>query len=362
MSAAAGRSMPRCVLITGGAGFVGTNLAARLLERGVRVRVLDSLSRPGVETNLRWLEANHGERLEAAICDVRDESAVRSAMRDVEHVYHLAAQVAVTSSLSDPRHDFAINAAGTLNVLEAARACVRPPSIMFASTNKVYGALQGVRVRPYRQRYVPVDVRIAARGLDERSPLEFHSPYGCSKGAAEQYVLDYARSFGLRTVVLRMSCIYGPHQHGNEDQGWVAHFLRRALDGQQVTLYGTGMQVRDVLYVEDFVTALEAVASRANELSGEVFNIGGGVRNTVSLLELVALIERLTGLSIETRYDDWRTGDQRYYVSNVEKIARATGWRPHTPVEKGVAALYHWLRGEQRTTRVAAARPQELRP
>jgi CDP-paratose 2-epimerase len=222
------------VLITGGAGFIGTNLADRLLRDGADVRLLDSLSRPGTEENLQWLRLQHRTRLEARVGDVRDAGLVTECVRDVDHVVHLAAQVAVTSSLADPRLDFDVNAGGTLNVLEAVRAATPGPSLVFCSTNKVYGALPDVKLAASTRRYEPVDASVRSRGVDETRPLDFHSPYGCSKGAADQYVLDYARSFGLRATVLRMSCIYGPHQHGNEDQGWVAHFMRRALDGQMI--------------------------------------------------------------------------------------------------------------------------------
>ncbi|HEY0179086.1 MAG TPA: NAD-dependent epimerase/dehydratase family protein, partial [Dokdonella sp.] len=278
------------VLITGGAGFVGTNLAARLLGDGRRVLVYDDLSRRGVERNLEWLRARYGEdRLEVEIADVRDAERLARAVARAAQVFHFAAQVAVTSSLEDPVADFEINVRGTLNLLEALRALDRPPPLVFTSTNKVYGALDDVALEGTETRYRPEDAQIRACGISERRPLDFHSPYGCSKGAADQYILDYARSFGLPAVVLRMSCIYGPHQHGNEDQGWVAHFLIRALERRPITLYGDGRQVRDILFVDDLVDAMLACQRQIDALRGRAFNLGGGPRNTVSLLELLDL-------------------------------------------------------------------------
>lgn len=347
------------VLITGGAGFIGANLAHRLLERGCKVRILDSLARAGVEDNVAWLREVHGERIDVRQADVRDADAVRAAVEGADHVFHLAAQVAVTSSLVDPRHDFSVNALGTLNVLEAIRGCARPPSIVFSSTNKVYGALDDIDVAIAGQRYVPSDANVRTHGVGESRALEFHSPYGCSKGAAEQYVLDYARSFGVHSVVLRMSCIYGPHQHGNEDQGWVAHFIRSALAGRPITIYGDGCQVRDVLFVGDFLDALEAAYAGIRELSGHAFNIGGGTANTVSLRELLEIIERALNTPVEVEFDAWRTGDQKYYVSDLARFRAATGWRPRTSVRQGVEALAAWL--DAAVPELRAARSQRRR-
>lgn len=331
-------------LIVGGAGFVGTNLAKQLLADDRPVRIFDSLARAGSERNIDWLVDRYGNRVQFVCADVRDRAALVEAMAGMEHVVHLAAQVAVTSSLIDPLVDFESNALGTLNVLEAARSLARPPSLVFTSTNKVYGALDDIELRAEGRRYLPANERIRRRGIDEDRPLDFHSPYGCSKGAADQYVLDYSRSFGLRTVVLRMSCIYGPHQHGNEDQGWVAHFMRCALEGREVTIYGDGMQVRDLLFVEDLVAALESCRTRIDVLAGRAFNIGGGVANSVAVLELLEQIERLTHSDLRMGFDGWRVGDQRYYVSDTERFRAATGWRPRTAVPQGLAALCEWLR------------------
>ncbi len=332
-----------CTLITGGAGFVGINLAKHLLERGEQVRIFDSLARSGSEHNVEWLLERYGKRFAFTRADVRDQSALASAMAGVGHVVHLAAQVAVTGSLADPRADFEANALGTLNVLEAARSCTSPPSIVFTSTNKVYGALCDIALQAQGKRYVPQNAAMRERGIGETRPLDFHSPYGCSKGAAEQYVLDYARSFGLRTVVLRMSCIYGPHQHGNEDQGWVAHFARCALEQRPITIYGDGMQVRDLLFVEDLVDAFARARSLIDSLSGRAFNIGGGPANATSVLELLERIELLTRGRLHVEFDDWRVGDQRYYVSDTTRFIDATGWRPQVGLQVGVAALCEWL-------------------
>ena len=337
------------ILITGGAGFIGSNLADRLLAQGARVLVYDNLSRPGVERNARWLRERHGDRVQIEVADVRDAPALRRAAARSAQAFHFAAQVAVTTSLTDPIADFEVNARGTLNLLEALRSLDAPVPLVFTSTNKVYGALPDVPLRARHGRYEPEAPDVRSLGIGEARPLDFHSPYGCSKGAADQYVLDYARTFGLPATVLRMSCIYGPRQFGTEDQGWVAHFLIRALDGEPITLYGDGMQVRDVLFVDDLVDALLRAQARMPQVTGAAFNIGGGPDNTVSLRNLIALIGEMTGREPEVRSEDWRPGDQRYYVSDTRKFQDATGWRPRTDVSQGVGHLLAWLcesRGE----------------
>ncbi|HWF99037.1 MAG TPA: NAD-dependent epimerase/dehydratase family protein [Steroidobacteraceae bacterium] len=334
-------------IITGGAGFIGTNLADRLLSQGAPVLVLDDTSRPGVERNLAWLRARHPGRLQVEIADVRDGPAVRRAVDRADRIFHLAAQVAVTTSLTDPLRDFEINVRGTLNVLEAARARPRPPPLLFTSTNKVYGALPDVELERRDRRYVPADPRLAATGIDEGRPLDFHSPYGCSKGAADQYVLDYARCFAVPAVVFRMSCIYGPHQCGTEDQGWVAHFLMRARERGMLTIYGDGCQVRDVLYVDDLVDAMLLAMRGIDRLAGQAFNIGGGPGNSLSLLELLDMMAGRLGLAVRMEQADWRSGDQRYYVTNSGKFSAATGWSPTICAAEGVARLHDWLVSSQ---------------
>jgi CDP-paratose 2-epimerase len=336
-------------LITGGAGFIGTNVAARLLENGGRVRIVDNLSRAGVESNLRWLCDTFGDRVERVIADVRDREALARAVDGVGEVYHFAAQVAVTSSLDDPLFDFSVNAGGTLNLLEALRALPSPPPVIFTSTNKVYGDLEDVELVPDGDRYVPADTDTRIGGISESRSVDFHSPYGCSKGAADQYVLDYARTFGIPAVVFRMSCIYGPHQCGTEDQGWVAHFLIRAIDKLPITIYGDGLQVRDLLYVDDLVDAFMRAQSAIGTVAGEAFNIGGGPERSTSLVELIEVIRGLHGRAIALEFDAWREADQRYYVSDTRKFTDATGWAARVPVADGVRSLHEWLTTTRRT-------------
>jgi CDP-paratose 2-epimerase len=345
------------VLVVGGAGFVGSNLADRLLSSGTRVRVLDDLSRPGVERNLAWLAERHGALLDFQRGDVRDPAACARAVRGASAVFHLAAQVAVTTSLVAPVEDFEVNARGTLNVLEAVRAVDPPPFLLFTSTNKVYGGLDDVALVDVGRRYVPVAPALR-RGIGESRPLAFHSPYGCSKGAADQYVLDWARTYRIPATVFRMSCIYGPRQLGTEDQGWVAHFLIQALAGRPITLYGDGKQVRDVLFVEDLLEAFLAARERPREVAGRAFNIGGGPANTVSLLEVLDLIAGATGARPEVTFDDWRLADQRWYVSDPTAFGALAGWSPRVGVAEGLARLHAWLAG----TRTAAAQRAEARP
>jgi CDP-paratose 2-epimerase len=331
------------VLITGGAGFIGANLAHRLLSAGRPVLIFDNLSRPGVERNLQWLVETYGDLVRVEISDTRDLGALHKAVKQSAQVFHFAAQVAVTTSLVDPIADFKVNARGTLNLLEAIRAQENQVPLVFTSTNKDYGALDDIELRKENSRYQPVDTELRARGISEARSVDFQSPYGCSKGAADQYVLDYARTFALPAVVFRMSCIYGPHQFGTEDQGWVAHFLIRAIDNQPITLYGDGLQVRDVLFVEDLVDAFLLAQENIEELSGLAFNIGGGPENAISLLELIDFIGELHGESYAVEFAEWRHADQRYYVSDTGKFHSATGWKPRVGVRDGVARLYQWL-------------------
>jgi CDP-paratose 2-epimerase len=333
----------RRTLITGGAGFIGTNTAARLLQEGRPVRVVDDLSRPGVERNLAWLEGEHGSALEVEVGDVADARVMQRAVAGVDSVFHFAAQVAVTTSLADPVRDADVNVRGTMQLLEAVRRRPRPPAVVFTSTNKVYGSLADVDLHEGTRRYTPAAPALAERGIGEDRPLAFCTPYGCSKGAADQYVLDYATSYGVPSVVFRMSCIYGPHQFGTEDQGWVAHFLISAMEGRPITIYGDGKQLRDILYIDDLVDALLLARARARGLAGRAFNIGGGPANTVSLIELVAMISELTGETPVIHERPWRQGDQRYYVSDTHAFDRATGWRPTVDPEHGVSALCAWL-------------------
>jgi CDP-paratose 2-epimerase len=342
----------RPILITGGAGFIGSNLADRLAGEGHSIFILDALTRAGVERNLAWLRQRHGERVHAIIGDVRDEDVVVRAVAEAKAVFHFAAQVAVTTSLADPREDFEVNVKGTINVLDAVRTRPEPVPVIFASTNKVYGDLADTEFDTLHERYEPKSF-IARRGIGESRPLDFHTPYGCSKGAADQYVLDYGRSFGIPTVVFRMSCIYGQRQMGTEDQGWVAHFLIRALEGRPITIYGDGKQVRDVLDVGDSVNAYSSALANIERVQGRAFNLGGGPENAISLLELIGQIRALTDRDVDLHFEDWRKGDQRWYVSDAHAARTALnlplprGWR------EGVAHLAEWLADE---------RALELRP
>lgn len=337
---------PRPILITGGAGFIGSNLADRLASEGHEILVYDALSRPGVERNLEWLKARHGDRITDILGDVRDEDQLVRAAAEVKAVFHMAAQVAVTTSLVDPREDFDINVRGTINLLDAIRMRREPVPLIFASTNKVYGDLSDFEFDTLHERYEP-KAFTTRRGVDESRPLDFHTPYGCSKGSADQYVLDYCRSFSIPTVVFRMSCIYGQRQMGTEDQGWVAHFLIRALEGQEITIYGDGKQVRDVLDVGDAAEAYVRALENIDRVAGHAFNLGGGPDNAISLLQLVDEIRAIVGHDLELRFEDWRQGDQRWYVSDTHKarssldLPRPRAWR------EGVERLADWLASER---------------
>jgi CDP-paratose 2-epimerase len=336
------------VLVTGGAGFIGANLVDRLAAEGHDVLVYDALARPGVERNLHWLAHRHPSRVSFAIGDMRDGEALAEAAANATAIFHLAGQVAVTTSLVEPLEDFAINAQGTLRLLDTLR--VRNPAapLIFASTNKVYGDLADITLAPSNSRYLPLDQALLRHGVGETRPLCFHTPYGCSKGAADQYVLDYAHSFGLRTAVLRMSCIYGERQLGTEDQGWVAHFLLRAIAGDSVTIYGDGMQVRDVLHVGDAVSAYLSAWDQIGTISGRAYNLGGGPGNAISLLQLIDHIGDLLGRRVDLQFAEWRPGDQRYFVADTRAVRRdlalaaPLGWRI------GVARLAEWFGAETR--------------
>lgn len=321
----------RKVLITGGAGFIGSNLAERLLERPeTQVRILDNFSRGGVIGNVEWLKGKAHNNLEVIEGDVRDVSAVRKAVEGVTEIFHFAAQVAVTTSVEDPVPDFQVNAVGTFNVLDAARQSKNQPFVLFTSTNKVYGALESVPVTPEGTRYRAKDPGF--RGVNESERLDFHSPYGCSKGTADQYVRDFARIYGLPTVVFRMSCIAGPRQYGTEDQGWVAHFLYSALTGKRVTIFGDGMQVRDVLHVHDLIDAMIKVREQIEVTKGQIYNLGGGLPRAFSVLEMLDAIEKVTGTTVRLNHHAARPGDQPLYISDTSKLERHTGWRPRRDV------------------------------
>ncbi len=331
------------VLVTGGAGFIGSNLALKLAASGRDVLVVDSLARPGVERNVEELRRTASKRISIVNIDVRDRDAAELVCESCA-VVHLAAQVAVTTSLADPLEDFDVNTRGTLALLEAARRCDDPPLILYASTNKVYGDLGGLALELTPAGYAPADPGIRASGIDESWPLSFHTPYGCSKGAADQYVLDYARNLGVPAASFRMSCIYGPRQLGTEDQGWVAHFLRAALERLPITIFGDGQQVRDVLFVDDATEIYARALENGKAIAGHAFNVGGGPDNAVSLARVLACIEDILGERVDVRYDDWRPGDQRYYVSDARRIRATLDLPEPTAWKAGLARLAYWLK------------------
>jgi len=349
----------RPILITGGCGFIGCNLADALAKRGEKIVVFDNLSRAGVRENAQWLKLRHGELVSITTGDVRDAISVIEAVRGARAILHLAAQVAVTGSLQDPVDDFEINARGTLNVLEAIRIHNHSAPMIFASTNKVYGRLvQDSDIEQVGKRHLPTDARLTA-GVTEDVPLDFYSPYGCSKGAADQYVRDYARVYGMDTAVLRMSCIYGPRQFGTEDQGWLAHFMLRSILGEPLTIFGDGLQVRDGLHVSDAAAAWIAVLENIGSVRGRVFNLGGGPENAISLLELIDQIVQMRGVAPALSFERWRPGDQPWYVSRFDALTSAVGWKPQVPLREGLKSLLAWLEG--RFSPAGAKSPRELR-
>ena len=337
----------RPILITGGAGFVGSNLADRLAGEGNHIIVYDALSRPGGERNLACLQSRHDKRIEPVVADVRDAALLTEVVAGARAVFHMAAQVAVTTSLADPREDFEINIGGTFNLLEAVRRTGTAVPVIFASTNKVYGDLADLDFTLTDEGYCPTNPLMRQHGVSERRPLDFHTPYGCSKGAADQYVLDYARSFGVPAGVLRMSCIYGEREMGTEDQGWVAHFLIRAIERQPITLYGDGHQVRDILDVGDAVKAYISAWHRIDRIAGRAFNLGGGPGNAVSLHTLLGHIADLTGEAPDVSFADWRAGDQRYFVADRRAAETALALHAPLPWRTGVKRLAQWLAAER---------------
>lgn len=329
------------IFITGGAGFIGCNSADHFLKKGHNVTVFDNLSRVGTPANLDWLRQRHGDRLTFIQGDIRDYEAITSAIGGAEIVLHLASQVAVTTSVTNPREDFEINAYGTFNVLEAVRNHCPQAAFLYSSTNKVYGGMEEVKIIEVDGRYAYADY---PAGIPETTTLDFHSPYGCSKGAGDQYTVDYARIYGLRTVSLRQSCIYGQRQFGVEDQGWVAHFVIAAIKNRPISIYGDGKQVRDLLHVNDLLSAYEKAIDKIDDISGTAYNLGGGPDNTFSIWsEFGPLLAELKGEPVPVTYGDWRPGDQRVFVSNIDKIKRELDWTPHISPAEGIRDLYNWV-------------------
>ncbi|MAT97816.1 MAG: CDP-paratose 2-epimerase [Anaerolineaceae bacterium] len=329
------------LFITGGAGFIGCNSADYFLQQGHDVVVFDNLSRKGGPANLAWLQARHGERLHFVAGDIRDYAALEAAVGGADAVLHLASQVAVTTSMQNPREDFEINALGTFNVLEAVRHQCPEAAVLYASTNKVYGGMEGAKVVLENGRYRYANY---IHGIPETYPLDFHSPYGCSKGAGDQYMLDYGRIYNLKTMVFRQSCIYGQRQFGIEDQGWVAHFVIATIMNRPITIYGDGQQVRDLLHVQDLVRAYELGIQKIDTLRGEVFNVGGGPENTLSIwTEFGPLLAELAGHEVPVTRAGWRPGDQRVFVADIRKIGQKLGWQPTISPQQGIRDLYDWV-------------------
>ncbi|HBG74471.1 MAG: CDP-paratose 2-epimerase [Chloroflexi bacterium GWB2_49_20] len=328
--------------ITGGAGFIGSNYVNRLLQRKAKVTIYDNLSRAGAPLNIKWLKETHGDNAFQLVAgDVRDADLLAEKARQADVIVHLAAQVAVTTSVLQPREDFEINAQGTFNVIEAARSSGRDPVVLFASTNKVYGEMEDVPAVEASTRWRYENLPL---GCPETQPLDFHSPYGCSKGAGDQYVRDYSRIYGLRSVVFRQSCIYGPRQFGVEDQGWLAWMVIAAITGRKISIYGDGKQVRDVLHVDDLLDAYDAVIANIEKVKGRVYNLGGGSNNVISVwAEFGPMLEKLLGKPIPVTHGDWRPGDQKVFVADIRKAESELGWKPKINVEEGVKRLFNWV-------------------
>jgi CDP-paratose 2-epimerase len=335
--------MTKQYLVTGGAGFIGSNYVHRLLKRGEKVTIYDNLSRGGAPRNLEWLKQEFGgNAFELIVGDVRESDRITEAAKGADVIVHLAGQVAVTTSVINPRDDFESNAFGTFNVMEAARLSGKNPIVIYASTNKVYGGMDDVELfeEPTRWRYKDL-----VNGCPETQPLDFHSPYGCSKGTGDQYVRDYARMYDLPTVVFRQSCIYGPRQFGIEDQGWVAWFIIAAVMERPITIYGDGKQVRDILHVDDLMNAYDLAIEKNDMARGKVYNLGGGPDNVMSVwAEFSPKLEKYIGASIEVARGDWRPGDQRVFYADISKAEKELGWKPKIGVEAGVQRLFEWVR------------------
>lgn len=332
-------------LITGGAGFIGSNLAARLLREKADITVYDNLSRKGTKYNLKWLQKEF-PKLKFVKADIRNAAKMKEAVKGMDVVFHLAGQVAVTTSVIDPQEDFEINMIGTFNVLEAIRALKKRPILLYTSTNKVYGDLGGMKVKETKTRY---EFKDSPEGVTEEQCLDFHSPYGCSKGAADQYVRDYARIYNMPTIVFRQSCIYGQNQFGIEDQGWVAWFAIATMLKKKITVYGNGKQTRDILYAEDLNDAYLKAVANIDKTAGQIYNIGGGRNNSISIwFEFVKILEEQLDTKIDAKWSDWRPGDQPIFISDNSKAKKDFGWKPTTSKEEGIAKMIEWMKANKK--------------
>lgn len=340
------RPLPRSLLVTGGAGFIGSNFVDRALERGASVTILDDLSRAGASKNIDWLEQRHGKKVRLEQGSVTDAELCRQLTADVEAVAHFAAQVAVTTSVTDPRTDFEINVLGSFNVLEGARLSRNKPHVLYSSTNKVYGSLEHIPTVELESRYAFETLPL---GVSEEAPLDFHSPYGCSKGAADQYFHDYYRMYDIPTTVFRQSCIYGPRQMGVEDQGWVAWFVIALVTGKPITIYGNGKQVRDLLYIDDLLNAFDAAFMRPDRSAGQIYNMGGGIENSISIWkEFKPIVEEALGYEApEPEYAEERPGDQPIFVADTTRAADELGWEPGVGTWEGIAKLTDWVKANR---------------
>lgn len=328
------------LLITGGAGFIGSNLASFFSNKGYSVTILDNFERKGSVKNVKWLKENY-PHIEVVKEDIKNSKALEKEIKGKDIIFHLAGQVAVTTSVENPRQDFESNALGTFNVLEAARKSGHKPLIVYASTNKVYGGMENIRIIENKNRYEYKDFPY---GISEKTNLDFHSPYGCSKGAGDQYIRDYERIYDIPTVVFRQSCIYGPRQFGIEDQGWLAWLIIAITYGRPFQIYGNGKQVRDILYIDDLVKAYEKAVEKIEITRGKIYNIGGGPNNSISVWkEFQPILEKLFQKPIKASFANWRPGDQKVYISDIRLIHKDLGWKPQINVEEGIVRLFKWV-------------------
>jgi CDP-paratose 2-epimerase len=325
------------ILITGGCGFIGCNTAAKYMKEGHKVTVLDNLSRKGSEKNLEWLRTQGDFKFVKLDLSMMFPAGMYS---HFDIIFHFAAQVAVTKSIINPMYDFLVNASGTLLLLDAIQRSSQNPIFIYSSTNKVYGSLAGLKVTEEEKRY---KFTYFEKGIPGDQPLDFHSPYGCSKGCADQYIRDFARIYGMKTVVLRQSCIYGPHQFGIEDQGWIAHFIMKHLAGETITIFGDGKQVRDVLHIDDLLVYFDRIIENIETARGQIYNIGGGFLNQISVLECLDYISELSGKKVKYDFSGWRQGDQRVYVSDITKAYADLNYYPRISPKEGIKDLYKWI-------------------
>jgi CDP-paratose 2-epimerase len=332
--------MAKKVLITGGCGFIGTNAASFYLKKGCKVIAFDNLSRVGAKQNLNWLKKQKGKFVFVK-GDIRNYKKLLETFKKYKPdlVLHLAAQVTMVTSVTNPREDFEVNALGTFNVLEAVRNADKKARLLYSSTNKVMGELLSIPVVEKKKRYEYKNIK----GVNEHYPLDFHGPYGCSKGSGDQYTIDFARIYGLNTVVFRQSGIYGPHQFGIEEQGWLAWFCNALLFDKPVTIFGNGKQVRDVLYIDDLLRAYDAALRNIRKSRGKAYTIGGGPKFSLSIWELFEILEKFSGKKFNYKFDSWRPGDQKIYISDLSSAKKDFKWSPNIPPEKGVKKLYNWI-------------------